>query len=136
MIIYEAAAKYYDEHGTVKKIEQGHIIDGGELSSWVANEIKVVNSKDGALRTEEQLEKLAMIGIEPSTIDRHEKQWLMRYEELKAFIDDNKRLPLTRKAKGAENSIAVWLNSQKKKYRAGDLSSKRADMLTKLGVEL
>lgn len=135
-IMYEAAAKYYDEHGTVKKIEQGHIIDGGELSSWVANEIKVVNSKDGALRTEEQLEKLAMIGIEPSTIDRHEKQWLMRYEELKAFIDDNKRLPLTRKAKGAENSIAVWLNSQKKKYRAGDLSSKRADMLTKLGVEL
>lgn len=135
-IMYDAAVKYFSEHGTLKNIEVGNFVDGSELSSWVANEIKVVNSKNGAPRTVEQLEKLAQIGIVPRTMDRYEKQWFMRYEELKAFIDNSKRLPLTRKEKGAENSIAVWLNSQKKKYRAGDLSSKRADMLTKLGVEL
>ena len=46
-IMYEAASAYYAEHGTVQKIETGNVVDGSELSSWVANEIKVVNSKDG-----------------------------------------------------------------------------------------
>ncbi|MBR1383580.1 MAG: helicase associated domain-containing protein, partial [Ruminococcus sp.] len=86
-IMYAAAAEYFAEHGTVKDIEPGHIIDGGELSNWVANEIKMINSKTGAQRTTEQLEKLAQIGIVPRTMDRFEKQWLTRFEELKAFIE-------------------------------------------------
>ena len=135
-IMYEAAEKYYSEHGTVKKIDKDHIIDGSELSSWIANEIKVINSKDNVPRTKEQLEKLAQIGIVPRTMDRHEQQWLMRYEELKAFIDENKRLPLTRKLKGAENSIAVWLNTQKKKYRAGELPEDKIAMLKQISVTL
>ena len=42
----------------------------------------------------EQLEKLKKIGIVQNNLDRYEKQWLMRYEELKAFIDNNKRREL------------------------------------------
>ena len=135
-IMYAAAAEYYAEHGTVKNIESGHIVDGGELSSWVANEIKVINSKSGAQRTAEQLEKLAQIGVAPRTMDRFEKQWLVRFEELKAFIEKHKCLPMTRKAKGAENNTAVWLNSQRKKYRAGELSAERTEMLRSIGVNL
>ena len=135
-ILYAAAVEYYAEHGTVMNIEPGHIIDGGELSNWVANEIKEINSKNGASRSPEQIEKLAQIGIVPRTMGRYEKQWLMRFEELKAFIEEHKCLPMTRKAKGAENNTAVWLNSQKKKYRAGQLSSERAEMLRSLGIEL
>jgi len=135
-ILYAAAVQYYAEHGTVMNIEPGHIIDGGELSNWVANEIKAINSKNGVPRLPEQLEKLAQIGIVPRTMDRYEKQWLSRFEELKAFIEEHKCLPMTRKAKGAENNTAVWLNSQKKKYRAGQLSAERAKMLRSLGIEL
>ena len=80
--------------------------------------------------------KLKKIGIEPQVNDRFEKQWLTRYEELRSFIAENGRMPLTRKIKGSENSIAVWLNSQKKKYKNGQMSDKHIEMLEALKVDL
>ena len=133
--MYEAALTYFNKNGTVKGIEPGHIVDGSELYNWVANEIKAVNGSGKTARTSEQLEKLKKIGIEKQPIDRFEKQWFIRYEELKAFIEEHKCLPLTRKVKDAENSIAVWLNSQRKKYREGKLSEDKARVLREIGVE-
>ena len=69
-------------------------------------------------------------------MDRFEKQWFKRYEELKAFIEEHKCLPMTRKVKGSENDTAVWLNSQKKKYREGKLQADRIKLLNQLGVNL
>ena len=135
-IAYQAAVEYFDEHGIGAKVEPGHIIDGGELYSWVANEIKAVNGKSKATRTPEQLEKLKKIGIEPQTQSRFERQWLSKFEELKAFIESYQRLPLTRKIKGPENSIAVWLNSQKKKFKEAKLTGEQIMMLKAVGVEL
>ena len=135
-MVYEAAVEYFDEHGIGAKVEPGHIIDGGELYSWVANEIKAVNGKSKATRTPEQLEKLKKIGIEPQTQSRFERQWLSKFEELKAFIESYQRLPLTRKIKGPENSIAVWLNSQKKKFKEAKLTGEQIMMLKAVGVEL
>ncbi|ADU24056.1 Helicase associated domain protein [Ruminococcus albus] len=135
-IMYEAAVKFYSENGYDAKIEKGIIVDGTELFNWIYSEKKIVNGNSKVKRTPEQLEKLKAIGIEPQTIDRFEKQWLARYEELKTFIEEHGCLPMTRKEKGDENSTAVWLNSQKKKYRQGQLSEDRADKLRKLGIEL
>ena len=135
-IMYEAAVTYYSEHGADAKIERGITVDGSDLFNWIFTEKKIVNGKRDVERTPEQLEKLAKIGIVPTTVDRFEKQWLLRYEELKTFIAEHKCLPMTRKAKGAENNTAVWLNSQKKKYRAGQLSAEREAMLREIGIEL
>ena len=135
-IVYLAAVEYFDEHGIGAKVEPGHVVDGGELYSWVANEIKTVNGKSKATRTPEQLEKLKKIGIEPQVQSRFERQWLSRFEELKAFIESYQRMPLTRKIKGPENSIAVWLNSQKKKFKEGNLAVEQIKMLKAAGVEL
>ena len=135
-IMYEEAVRYYDEHGNGAKIPKGEIIDGGELCNWVNGEQKIVNGKDSTSRTPEQIEKLKKIGIEPQVNDRFEKQWLARYEELRSFIAENGRMPLTRKIKGSENSIAVWLNSQKKKYKNGQMSDKHIEMLKELKVDL
>ena len=135
-IMYEAAVKFYSENGYDAKIEKGIIVDGTELFNWIYSEKKIVNGNSKVKRTPEQLEKLKAIGIEPQITDRFEKQWFARYEELKAFIEEHGCLPMTRKEKGAENSTAVWLNSQKKKYRQGQLSEERADKLRKLGIEL
>ena len=60
----------------------------------------------------------------------------MCFEELKAFIDEHQCLSMTRKAKGAENNTAVWLNSQKKKFRQNKLTEKQIEMLRSLGIEL
>lgn len=135
-IMYEAAVAYFAEHGIGAKVDKEIIVDGSQLFSWVTSEKKIVNGKKNIPRTPEQLEKLAKIGIVPQEVDRYEKHWLERFEELKAFIAEHGRLPLTRKEKGAENNIAVWMNSQKKKYRAGKLSAERAEMLRNIGVSL
>ena len=135
-IVYLAAVEYFDEHGIGAKVEPGHVVDGSELYSWVENEIKAVNGKSKTIRTPEQIEKLKKIGIEPQTQDRFERQWLSRFEELKVFIESYQRLPLTRKIKGPENSIAVWLNTQKKKYSEGKLGVEQAKMLKHLGIDL
>ena len=91
---------------------------------------------NGIGASDEQIEKLKKIGIERQVNDRFEKQWLTRYEELRSFIAENGRMPLTRKIKGSENSIAVWLNSQKKKYKNGQMSDKHIEMLEALKVDL
>lgn len=136
-IMYEAAAEYFAEHGEVSRIKRGVVIvDGTDLFNWIYSEKKIVNGNSKITRTPDQLEKLAKIGIIPQTMDRFEKQWLMRFEELKAFIDKHQRLPMTRKAKCVENSIAVWLNSQKKKFRQNKLTEKQTEMLRSLGLEL
>ena len=135
-IMYEAALEYFEKHGMDAKIERGIIVDGTELLNWIFSEKKIVNGKSKIKRTPEQLEKLRKIGIVPQTMSRNEKQWLIRYEELKAFIDEHKRLPLTRKAKGAENNTAVWLNSQKKKFRQGKLTDEQIKMLRDLQIDL
>ncbi|MBR1765147.1 MAG: Helicase associated domain protein [Ruminococcus sp.] len=135
-LMYAAALEYFNEHGTLQGIERGTIVDGSDLYNWIFTEKKIVNGKRDVERTPEQLEKLAKIGIVPATVDRFEKQWLTRFEELKAFIEKHKCLPMTRRAKGAENNTAVWLNSQRKKYRAGQLSDERADRLRSIGIKL
>ena len=135
-IMYEEAVRYFDEHGVGASVKKGIIVDGSELCNWVNGEQKIVNGKDSTSRTPEQIEKLKKIGIEPQVNDRFEKQWLTRYEELRSFIAENGRMPLTRKIKGSENSIAVWLNSQKKKYKNGQMSDKHIEMLEALKVDL
>ena len=135
-IMYEEAVRYFDEHGVGASVKKGIIVDGSELCNWVNGEQKIVNGKDSTSRTSEQIEKLKKIGIEPQVNDRFEKQWLTRYEELRSFIAENGRMPLTRKIKGSENSIAVWLNSQKKKYKNGQMSDKHIEMLEALKVDL
>lgn len=134
--MYEAALEYFNEHGTLQGIERGTIVDSSVLYNWLFTEKKIVNGKRDVERTPEQLEKLVKISIVPTTVDRFEKQWLTRFEELKAFIEKHKCLPMTRKAKGAENNTAVWLNSQRKKYRAGELSAERAAKLKSIGINL
>lgn len=135
-IMYEEAVRYFNEHGVGASVKKGIIVDGSELCNWVNGEQKIVNGKDSTSRTPEQIEKLKKIGIERQVNDRFEKQWLTRYEELRSFIAENGRMPLTRKIKGSENSIAVWLNSQKKKYKNGQMSDKHIEMLEALKVDL
>ena len=106
--MYEAAVAYYAENGQNAKIHRGEVIvDDVDLYNWICSEKKIVNGNSKVTRTSEQLEKLSKIGIVSRDMDRFEKQWLTRFEELKEFVEEHKCLPMTRKAKGAENNTAV-----------------------------
>lgn len=59
-----------------------------------------------------------------------ETRWLTRYNEVKTFIEKNKRRPS--KYAPEERIAWNWLRHTQKQYRAGDLKSEGVEMFEKL----
>jgi len=77
------------------------------------------------------MESLAR-NVEACLLEGDTISWMQRYQALRAYVDEHKRLPTSRT--GAVNWMA-WLEWQRGSYRRGDLSRHRSELLEALGVQ-
>ena len=59
-----------------------------------------------------------------------EERWIVRYNEVMKFIEDNKRRPS--KYNLQERNAWNWLRHTQKQYGAGELKAERVEMFKKL----
>ena len=59
-----------------------------------------------------------------------EERWLAKYEEVKRFVEDNKRNPS--KYVPEERSLVNWTKQQRKLVNKGELRPERVEMFGKL----
>ena len=59
-----------------------------------------------------------------------ETRWLTRYNEVKSFIETNKRNPSKHRIE--EHDMLNWLKSNRKVMNAGKLKAERVEMFMKL----
>ena len=56
-------------------------------------------------------------------------RWFERFEELKQFIDENKRTPKDKTKNHNEKKLSKWLSHQKQKYKKCIKNNERCDLL-------
>ena len=135
-LMYEAAVRFFAEHGFETAVPADIIIDGSSLKSWINNEKNIVWGNYDTPRTAEQLEKLAKIGITPDMKNGLDRRWDRQLERVRAFVEEKGRLPYYSVRRKDEFPIAVWINNQKNKAKQGMLTEEQIKMLSNLGVEL
>ena len=59
-----------------------------------------------------------------------ETRWLMRYNEVKRFIEENKRNPSKHRIE--EHDMLNWVKQQRKLVNAGKMKPSRVEMFEKL----
>ena len=59
-----------------------------------------------------------------------ETRWLTRYDEVKAFIEKNKRNPS--KLRIEEHDMLNWVKANRKRMNAGEMREERREMFEKL----
>ena len=59
-----------------------------------------------------------------------EKRWMVRYEEVMAFIESNHRNPSKHRIE--EHDMLNWVKQQRKLLNAGKLKAERVEALIKL----
>ena len=59
-----------------------------------------------------------------------ETRWLMRYNEVKSFIEENRRNPSKHRIE--EHDMLNWIKQQRKLMNAGALKSDRVEAFKKL----
>jgi superfamily II DNA or RNA helicase len=68
-----------------------------------------------------------VLDCEVDVVDR----WFERFEELKKFIDENKRRPTECSRNKNEKTIGRWLSHQKQNYKKGMMNGERCDLWEK-----
>ena len=105
-------------------VPDGTIGDGKEIGKWVLRQRS--NYKVGKLSAEQvrKLESLTKWSWDPN-----EDAWEKKFMEFKSFgMKNGHLLPHSKKDK----DLNYWINSQRKLYKKGNYSSKRADRLATL----
>ena len=59
-----------------------------------------------------------------------EERWMAKYEEVKRFVEDNKRNPS--KYVPEERTLVNWIKQQRKLVNKGELSPGRVEMFERL----
>lgn len=61
------------------------------------------------------------------------KRWFLRLEEVRVFIEQNKKIPTaSKKAPDTERKLGMWMTDQRRAYRAGELDEEQASSLNVL----
>jgi hypothetical protein len=71
-----------------------------------------------------------LLNITPDFFEKNVKNWKIRYEELKIYFQEHKKLP-TKK----ENGLGRWVDSQKSSIKKNTLSDRKAHLLLKITME-
>lgn len=59
-----------------------------------------------------------------------EERWYARYDEVKTFIESNKRNPSKHRIE--EHDMLNWVKSNRKRMNAGEMKEERREMFEKL----
>ena len=129
---YNAVAEYYKDHGHIN-IPVAYVdANGLKLGEWLnrQKQIKKGNKKKAVPLTEEQIERLEMLGI--VWCNKFEKQWNDKYEAAKEYYrrHGNLNVPVSYKT---ENGILLgrWVGKQRVNKK---LTAKQREMLNRIGM--
>ncbi len=124
---FALAKRYFEENGHLN-IPPDYKVDGIWLNKWLNEQKQIyLGKRKGKSLTEEQIEKLAAIGMHWGS--RSDKAWDNQYVNLLHWYEEKGDLDIP---KG--HTLSNWLNVQRKKYRSGELSQEQIEKLSKLGM--
>ena len=129
---YSAAADYHKKYGHIN-IPVGYVDeDGLKLGEWLnrQKQIKKGNLKKAAPLTEEQIERLDMLGMVWE--NKHEKQWNDKYEAAKEYYHQHGDLNVPVGYKTADGTLlGRWIGKQRTNNK---LTVKQRELLSRIGM--
>ncbi len=143
---YKLAENYYQYYGNLEvpnefKTNDGIDLneDGLELGTWIYNQRRNYNNNS---LSQDRYELLKMIGMRFDVKDLNE-EWLKMYNLAKQYYEyyGNLKVPSRFKTNDGINydengyyGLGNWVNHQRIIYQNGRLSSKRIELLNKIGM--
>lgn len=124
--------KYYENHGNVN-LPEDLTIDGIKIGRWLNEQVKRLNENKGRL-TQEQIRKLASVGISPNS-SQNDAKWEKQYENAKAYYRHNGNLRISRRyCTESGEPLGLWIQAQRNKYKNGKLKAGQIEQLEKIGM--
>ncbi len=131
---FNAAKKYYSDHGNLEVSHRYITEDGVLLGVWIENQRAIYAGKNpkAAPLSQEQIKRLNDIGMEWD----NERQWRKRYHFAELYYRANGSL----KAPAAYTTedgklLARWVGRQREQYKKHTLSEERRELLSRIGFE-
>lgn len=136
MKYYTLCKEYYIEHGDLHVPFNYEVIVNGKVIKlgWWINSQRMSYKGKRAKLSDEKIKMLEQLGMIWEVSGIREKEWIRKYELLKAYYDTNGDLfvPHNYTVEGA--NLDSWLLHQKSLYRNGKLSNERISKLREIGV--
>ena len=131
---YQLAKKYYEKNNNLLidsnfKTTNGIDYDenGCNLGTWISLQRQSYKGNGSSVITQSQIEKLEQIGI---IWDKYDYTWNKNYDAAKKYYEEHNNLLVPSKYITKEGiNLGSWLNTQKKLYKEGTLSSKSKELL-------
>ena len=129
---FQAAKAYYVEHGDLN-IPSDFKVNGYYLSVWINEQRLLIKGNRRKKLTEEQIEKLAAIGI--YTNERCiEEKWNEKFEIAKKYFLQYGNLSVPPHFMYEGINLSVWILYQRSRYKNGKLSQKCYEKLSSIGM--
>lgn len=136
MKYYTLCKEYYEENGDLHVPFNYEVIVNGEvikLGLWINSQRMSYKGKRAKL-SDEKIKMLEQLGMIWEVSSIREKEWIRKYELLKAYYDTNGDLFVPRNYTVEGTNLDSWLLHQKSLYRNGKLSNERISKLREIGV--
>ncbi len=119
---------YQDEHGNLEVLIDHVTEDGTRLGSWISNR------RSEYLSGNLSREKIdALEALEGWTWDADGAAFLKGLEYLKKFVEENQHALVLARDRAADGyKLGSWVGHIRKKFKDGDLSADKIDMLTSI----
>jgi len=127
--MFESLKIFINKHNRLPK-ERSDNFQERALGKWRHNQIKYI--KQGIL-SEERKRRIQPIAL-LFQISIFDISWSEKFNELKKFLKEYKRLPALHTPKRSERSLARWLVNQRRKKRASRLSNEKSQLLKSLSI--
>lgn len=89
---YEAAAAYYQEHGSLKMPQNYKTEDGIGLGRWIKHTQEVYRDSMGVSLSADQKTRLEAIGVRLPSVRELEDAWQVGYKEAREYYNTNEHL--------------------------------------------
>ena len=117
--------EYHGRHGALPK-ETGRNAGDDSMAKWLVVQRK--RNTDGTLMAW----RLEMLNAAlPGWADNLDAEWLRRFEQIRAFRKEHRRLPGVSKANGRDRRLYDWLIWQRRALSAGTLQPRRRRLLNR-----
>lgn len=131
-VAYNAAKRYYEEHGNLFIPVDFVSDDGVKLHSWLLHQ----RGKYKMNRlTQLQIQKLNDIEM---CWNWHEQKWMENYSYLKRYYDEYGNINIPSNFIYCERKLGMWLSTQRQAYRGNPnyhITKERIVLLNKLGMD-
>lgn len=136
MKYYSLCKEYFIEHGDLRVPFNYEVIVNGEVIKlgWWINSQRMSYKGKRAKLSDEKIKMLEQLGMIWEVSGIREKEWIRKYELLKAYYDANGDLFVPRNYTVEGANLDSWLLHQKSLYRNGKLSNEKISKLREIGV--